>query len=217
MTNPSTGGGADNQRPERPFVYLASRSPRRRDLLASVGIDCELLLDPDEERAEALEQVLPGEAPTPYVRRVVLAKAAAATQRLVDRATPVVVADTTVAIGGSILGKPADDDEARRMLGRLAGRVHRVITGVAVIDPRPAVPRVLHRLQVSRVRFRRLDAATIDRYVASGEPHGKAGGYGIQGRAAAFVQGIEGSHSGIVGLPLFETCALLRKAGLHGV
>jgi len=195
-------------------IYLASRSPRRRELLRQVGVECRLLLDDDETRAEALEAVAPGESPADYVRRVAAAKAQAALQRLSDAglpAAPLLCADTTVAIGGTILGKPVDADDAQRMLQLLSGRTHKVMTAVVVAPASRS--RLLAALQVSRVRFARLKPAQIEDYVASGESAGKAGAYAIQGRAAGFVRSIEGSHSGIMGLPLFETVLLLRKAG----
>jgi len=195
--------------PAPPFVWLASQSPRRQALLEQIGLRFALLLAGPEEDAEALEAVRVGESPTQYVERVVLAKAGAARARLAARAlpaAPILVADTTVAVGGTILGKPVDEDDARRMLRLLSGRGHRVLTALAVVRG----ARVTHRVQVSQVRFARLSDSDVDAYVASGEPRGKAGGYAIQGRAAAFVRRIEGSHSGIMGLPLHETATLLR-------
>jgi septum formation protein len=197
-----------------PMIYLASRSPRRLALLAQLGIECRLLLDEDESRAESLEAVHAGEAPARYVQRVAIAKAQAALVRLAASgwpAAPVLSADTTVAVGSTLLGKPADADDAARMLRLLSGRAHKVLSAVVVATPARA--RLLAALQVSRVRFGRLKPSQIEDYVGSGEPFGKAGGYAIQGRAAAFVRRIEGSHSGIMGLPLFETAQLLRKAG----
>lgn len=194
------------------FIYLASTSPRRQELLAQIGVRFEFLLPDASEDAESLEALRPHESPTRYVERVTLAKALAARDRLARRAlapAPILVADTTVTIGGRILGKPADDADARRMLGELSGRTHRVLTAVAVVRG----PRVEHRINVSRVCFTRLTPGEIDRYVATGEPRGKAGGYAIQGVAARFVRRIEGSHSGIMGLPLYETARLLRDDG----
>lgn len=202
------------------MIYLASRSPRRLELLRQIGIEPRLLLDEDEARAEALEAVRPGESPTQYVERVALAKAHAARARLEALHAgaaadwpllPLLACDTTVAIGGTILGKPADADDARRILGMLSGRSHRVLSSVVVI---PASGRkCVQRTQVSRVQFMRLKPADIERYLDTGEPFGKAGAYGIQGAAAPFVRRIEGSYSGIMGLPLHETALLLRKAG----
>jgi septum formation protein len=165
-------------------------------------------------RAEALEATIAGERPARYVQRVALSKAEAALQRLAASdlpAAPLLCADTTVAIGGTLLGKPEDAEDAARMLRLLSGRTHKVLSAVVVATATRS--RLLVALQVSRVRFGRLRPAQIDDYVASGEPFGKAGAYAIQGRAAAFVRSIEGSHSGIMGLPLFETAQLLRKAG----
>jgi septum formation protein len=196
-----------------PYVYLASQSPRRQELLAQLGVRFELLLPRPDEDAEALEAVLPGESATDYVTRVCAAKADAARARLVAGAhsrAPILTADTTVTIDGHILGKPHDAAEAYAMLERLAGRDHEVLTAVAVIDAEgQCLPVALSR---SHVRFAAAEPAAIARYVASGEPFGKAGAYGIQGRAAEFVERIDGSYSGIMGLPLFETSALLRAA-----
>lgn len=202
------------KRPDSPgFIWLASQSPRRQELLAQVAVRFELLVPGPDEDAEALEAVVPGESPTQYVERVVLAKAHAARARLAARGlpdAPILVADTTVAIGGTLLAKPADDADARRMLEALSGRGHRVLTAIAVVRG----SRIEQAISVSRVRFARLSSSRIDAYVASGEPSGKAGAYAIQGRAAAFVRRIEGSYSGIMGLPLHETMTLLRRAGI---
>ncbi len=199
------------------FTYLASQSPRRSQLLAQIGVRHEPLLanaagDAPED-AESLEALLPGEAPAAYVQRVTALKLDAAVQRHARRAlapAPILCADTTVALEGAILGKPEDGPDAARMLARLAGRWHDVLTAVAV----QAGGRRLAALSCSRVQFAPLTAAQIDAYVATGEPLGKAGAYGIQGHAAAFIERIEGSYSGIMGLPLFETAQLLRAAGL---
>ena len=195
------------------FVYLASQSPRRSQLLQQIGVAHRLLPSADDEDAEALEAVRPGELPDIYVQRVTQLKLAAARHRLAQRGlppAPVLCADTTVALGRSILGKPADAAEASGMLRRLSGRTHRALTAVAVHDGR----RIHAALQVSHVRFAALPAAAIEAYVAGGEPFGKAGAYAIQGAIAAWIERIEGSHSGIMGLPLFETAALLRAAGV---
>lgn len=194
------------------MIYLASQSPRRRQLLGQVGVAHELLLPAADEDAEALEAVLPGELPDAYVVRVTRAKLQAALARLQKRGlppAPVLCADTTVALGTHILGKPADDEEAAAMLARLSGHTHRVITSVAVSDGQ----REAQATSVSHVRFRQLDAGEIERYVTSGEPRGKAGAYAIQSQAAAWITHIEGSYSGIMGLPLFETAELLRPYG----
>lgn len=196
-----------------PFLYLASQSPRRAQLLGQLEVRHELLLAAPDEDAEALEAVLSGEAPSAYVQRVTglkLDAAVARHRRLQLPPAPVLCADTTVAFGRTILGKPEDAQDAERMLAQLAGRTHRVLTAVAVQQGR----RRHAALSVSRVRFAPLTRAQIARYAASGEPLGKAGAYGIQGAAAAFVEHISGSYSGIMGLPLFETAMLLRQAGL---
>ncbi|NUT15675.1 MAG: septum formation inhibitor Maf [Cupriavidus sp.] len=196
------------------YLYLASQSPRRRELLTQLGVRYELLLANDDEDAEALEAVLPGETPDDYVQRVCALKAEAALRRRERRAlpdAPVLTSDTTVCLGGRILGKPADGADAAAMLGALAGTTHRVLTAVTVVS----TTGMRHALSVSEVTFRPLQPAEIERYVASGEPLGKAGAYGIQGRAAEFVARIAGSYSGIMGLPLFETAALLREARLR--
>lgn len=196
------------------FVWLASQSPRRQELLRQVGVAFRLLEPDPHEDVESLEHAREGETPSAYVARVARAKADAARARLAARGledAPILVADTTVAVGGTLLGKPVDDADAARMLGLLQGRTHRVLTAVAVVRG----ARTLGATSVSRVRFARLGAPAIAAYVASGEPLGKAGGYAIQGRAAAFVRRIEGSYSGIMGLPLHETTTLLRRAGLR--
>ena len=196
-----------------PFLYLASQSPRRRQLLDQIGVRHELLLAAPDEDAEALEAERPGELPAAYVRRVARAKLDAARVRWQRRdlaPAPILCADTTVALGTRILGKPRDAADAAATLRHLAGRTHRVITAVAVDDGR--VERFA--VSVSHVRFGALDEPAIARYVASGEPFGKAGAYAIQSAAAAWIAHIEGSYSGIMGLPLYETAQLLRQAGL---
>jgi septum formation protein len=202
-----------NCEPSFANIYLASQSPRRQELLRQLGVGFIMLLaDPDED-AEALEAELPGEPADAYVVRVCAAKASAAVTRRQRRKlphAPILVADTTVAIDGMILGKPRDTAHAVAMLSRLAGRRHQVLTAVAVVPA--AADGAEPILSVSHVRVAAMCVAEIARYAASGEPLGKAGGYGIQGRAAAFIEHIEGSYSGIMGLPLFETAALLRAA-----
>ena len=192
------------------FIYLASQSPRRRQLLEQLGVTYQLLLPDADEDAEALEQVRPNEAPAVYVQRVTQLKLDAALQRLHRRGlppAPVLCSDTTVAMGRVIFGKPAEPADAAAMLGQLAGRTHRVLTAVAVgLGSRQE--QVLSR---SRVRFAPLGADAIEAYVSTGEPMGKAGAYGVQGRAAAFISHISGSYSGIMGLPLYETAQLLRQ------
>jgi septum formation protein len=195
-----------------PFIYLASQSPRRRQLLEQLGVAYQLLLPDADEDAESLEDVLPGESPTAYVQRVTRLKLAAAVARMKRRsvaAAPVLCSDTTVALGRTIYGKPADARDAMRMLGELSGRTHRVLTAVAVQRGR----QVHEALSVSQVSFEPMSAAQIKAYVATGEPLGKAGAYAVQGRVAMHIRRISGSYSGIMGLPLYETAALLRKAG----
>jgi len=194
------------------FIYLASQSPRRRQLLEQIGVRHELLLPDAEEDAEALEVVHPGEAPAAYVKRVTALKLEAAVSRLKRRGlpvAPVLCSDTTVALGRTIYGKPGDGADARRMLEELAGRTHRVLTAVAVQHGKKR----LDALSDSRVSFCPLTPARIRAYVATGEPMGKAGAYAVQGRAATFIERIGGSYSGIMGLPVFETAALLRQLG----
>jgi septum formation protein len=195
------------------FVYLASQSPRRRQLLEQIGVRHEMLLPGAGEDAEALEALVAGETPEAYVERVTHAKLEAAVRRRSTRAlapAPILCADTTVAIGRRILGKPADAADAARMLALLSGRTHRVITAVAVATPL----RTRLLASTSKVRFAPLTPDTIERYVASGEPFGKAGAYAIQSTAAAWIERIEGSYTGIMGLPLHETAVLLQEAGL---
>ncbi|MFZ4650259.1 MAG: Maf family protein [Rubrivivax sp.] len=214
------------------FVWLASQSPRRRELLGQIGAAHRLLLPGSDgsggrdsgvarletlEELEALEAVRPGEDPAAYVQRVTAAKLQAARRRLAARlgpetpAAPILCADTTVALGRRILGKPADAVEAEAMLAALSGRTHRVLTAVQVWTGR----RTLHALSVSRVRVARMPESARQAYVAGGEPFGKAGSYAIQGAFAQWISGIEGSPSGIMGLPLHETSQLLRAAGVR--
>jgi septum formation protein len=196
------------------FVYLASQSPRRRQLLEQLGVRYELLLPDAGEDSEALEHEKPGEAPAAYVQRVTGLKLDAALARLKRRglpAAPVLCSDTTVALGRTIYGKPVDGADAARMLRELSGHTHRVLTAVAVQAGRKR----LAALSDSRVTFAPLSPAQIRAYVASGEPMGKAGAYAVQGRAAAHIARIAGSYTGIMGLPLYETAALLASAGVR--
>ncbi|HEY2926727.1 Maf family protein [Piscinibacter sp.] len=193
------------------FIYLASQSPRRRQLLEQLGVRHELLLPGPDEDAEALEAELAGELPAAYVERVTRAKLHAARTRLAARKlppAPILCSDTTVALGRRLLGKPADATGAARTLTLLAGRTHRVITAVALAWGR----REALAVNVSRVSFGAVSARAIAHYVATGEPFGKAGAYAIQSAAAAWISHIEGSYSGIMGLPLYETAQLLRQA-----
>lgn len=212
-----------------PFIYLASQSPRRSQLLTQLGVRHELLLADADEDAEALELHLAGETPLHYAQRVTQAKLDAACQRLVRRSlplAPILCSDTTVALGSRILGKPVDAQDAVASLTALAGRSHRVITAVALAydtqtrDTQTRDNKTLGSpmqgraaaVSVSKVRFAPVDLDDIERYVASGEPFGKAGAYAIQSAAAAWISHIEGSYSGIMGLPLFETAELLKQA-----
>jgi septum formation protein len=203
---------------ESKFVYLASQSPRRRQLLEQLGVQYELLLADDSEDAEALEVVWPNEAPRAYVQRVTLLKLQAALARLQRRGlplAPVLCSDTTVALGKTILGKPDDAKHASQILSTLSGQTHRVLTSVAmgVVTKTGVVRKQAQALSVSNVRFAPLTRSQIQSYVASGEPMGKAGAYAVQGRAAAYIEHLSGSYSGIMGLPMFETAQLLREFG----
>jgi septum formation protein len=196
------------------FVYLASQSPRRRQLLEQIGVRYELLLPDAGEDSEALEAVHPGEAPAAYVRRVTGLKLDAALARLARRglpAAPVLCSDTTVALGRTIYGKPEDERDAARMLRELSAHTHRVLTAVAV----QAGKRRFEATNDSRVTFAPMTPAQIRAYVASGEPMGKAGAYAVQGRVAVHIERIAGSYTGIMGLPLHETAQLLRAAGVR--
>ena len=199
----------------RQMIYLASRSPRRRELLKQVGVTFEIvLLRVDARRGVDVDETpRPQEKPDAYALRVACAKAELAALYMGRRALPprpVLAADTTVVCEHSIAGKPADREDAVRMLQRLAGRQHEVITAVALALP----GRLEQAVSISRVWFRPLSEDEIRRYVATGESLDKAGAYAIQGRAAAFVTRIEGSFSGIMGLPLAETAELLRRFGI---
>ena len=199
------------------FIYLASQSPRRSRLLEQLGVRHTLLLPNVEgdvhEDAEAIEVALPDEAPANYVERVTALKLDAAVQRRVRRGlpdAPILCADTTVTMGATLYGKPVDAADARRMLAELSGRTHRVLTAVAL----QAGAQRWAVLSVSHVTFAELSPAHIAAYVDSGEPLGKAGSYGIQGRAAALIPHLSGSYSGIMGLPLYETAQMLHTAGI---
>lgn len=185
-------------------IYLASASPRRRELLAQIGFGAELL------RVEVDETPRPGEAPDDLACRLALAKARAGAALAPVPEQPVLAADTVVALGPEIFGKPADQADGARILGRLSGRTHEVYTAVAVAGGGR------ERVELSRteVAFRTLEAAEILAYWHSGEPVDKAGGYAIQGLGAIFISGIRGSYSGVMGLPVFETARLLAQFGL---
>ena len=197
-----------------PRIYLASRSPRRRELLMQVGIrfDTIAFRNPPREDKDVDETAHPDETPLDYVQRVARAKALhgwriVGWRRLMPQ--PVLAADTTLELDGCIIGKPSDADDAIRILRRLSTKTHRVLTAVAVAFE----GRLESALSVSEVRFGALDEGEIRRYVASGEPMDKAGAYGIQGHAGLFVEQLTGSYTGVMGLPLFETGALLRRFG----
>lgn len=187
----------------RDFLYLASASPRRRELLCQLGLDFEVM------PAHIDESILPGEGPAAYVERVAMEKGRAAWPALDRRDAPVLAADTAVVLDGLILGKPRDESDAADMLTRLSGRAHEVLTSVAVLyGAREEVV-----VNQTSVRFRAIQPEEISAYWRSGEPAGKAGGYAIQGRGAVFIEEIRGSYSGVMGLPLFETARLLAGFG----
>lgn len=196
----------------RPFIYLASQSPRRSQLLDQMGVAHQLLLPDATEDSEALEVAIKNEAPLTYVTRVTGLKLDAAVARMKLRGlplAPVLCADTTVAKGRVLYGKPQNKEDAARMLAELSGATHRVLTSVALSHGRKSRQDVSE----SRVTFAKLSTAQIDRYIATGEPMGKAGSYAVQGRAATFISRISGSYSGIMGLPMFETAQLLSQLG----
>jgi len=197
-----------------PLLYLASRSPRRTELLRQLGIPFETLLlrEASGRDRDVREGALDGEPPAHYVERMARTKAGVGWQRMFNRmlpAHPVLGADTEVVLGNSVFGKPRDAADAADMLKRLAGRTHEVLTAVALRwQDQTEV-----EISVSKVTMRKLADDEIARYVATGEPVDKAGGYAIQGRAAAFITRLDGSYSGVMGLPLAETAALLAGAG----
>ncbi len=190
----------------QPVIVLASASPRRRELLQQIGVIHEVIV------ADVHEVAAPGERAEDYVRRIALAKAQAVRARLdAARALPVLGADTEVVLDGVILGKPFSRDAGLAMLERLSGRSHVVLSAVALIDANR------HAVRVSRsvVTFRAISAIERERYWSSGEPVDKAGGYAIQGLGAVFIERLEGSYSGVMGLPIFETAALLHEFGIE--
>jgi len=190
------------QRPPEPLLCLASASPRRRELLAQIGVS-HVLAVPEIDEAP-----LAGEAAADYVVRIARSKACSAAARATG--LPVLAADTTVVLDGTIRGKPRDAEQGVAMLLELSGRTHTVLTAVALL----AGGALQHRVSASEVRLRSLNRAECTAYWESGEPHDKAGGYAVQGRGAMFVEHLSGSYSGVVGLPLFETAQLLEAAGL---
>jgi septum formation protein len=218
------------------FIYLASQSPRRQELLTQIGVQFELLLADSSEDAESLEIQLPDEAALAYVKRVTLAKLEAAKQRLHSRglpSAPILCADTTVALNLEneneskqdiqnksikeiILGKPTDHQDAKRILQLLSGKTHQVHTAVAVAG-KPHInddePRLL--VSSSQVTFKSLTDEEINAYISTNEPMGKAGAYGIQGIGGCLISSISGSFSGIMGLPLYETSQLMHETGVQ--
>jgi septum formation protein len=199
------------------FIYLASQSPRRQELLKQVGVRFEMLLPAPGEDAESIEIPLPQEKARDYVKRVTLGKASLALARWRKSGlpwAPILCADTTVSLPnsehGEILGKPIDADDARRILEMLSGKTHEVLTAIALINNPEDAPNCV--VQISEVEFANLSSKQINTYIASQEPFGKAGAYGIQGSAGAFISKINGSYSGIMGLPLYETAQLLDHA-----
>lgn len=186
-----------------PVLCLASMSPRRRELLAQIGVPHSVVA------AHVDESLLPAEPPADYVARLARLKATTVRQR--GEALPVLAADTTVVLEGSVYGKPADRADGLAMLAALAGRTHQVLTAVALATDRS----VALRINCSSVRFRDIERAEMEAYWETGEPRDKAGGYAIQGYGAVFVTALSGSFSGVMGLPLLETAELLRDAGIR--
>jgi septum formation protein len=186
------------------MIYLASQSPRRRELLEQIGVHFDVI------SVDVPEQRQPGEVAAQFVERLALDKARAGWQHGA-RDRPVLGADTIVVLDDEVLGKPADCAGAEAMLARLSGREHRVMTAVALVGVLAGEEHEAMRLSISRVRFRKTTTAEREAYCATGEPDDKAGAYAIQGRAAMFVEHLEGSYSGVMGLPLFETADLLRE------
>jgi len=200
-----------------PFIYLASQSPRRQELLKQIGVKYEMLAPEPVEDAESIEASHPNEKSRDYVARVTLAKSEAALKRHIERAlpwAPILCADTTVSLpghlGGEILGKPFDAVDAERILKLLSGKTHQVLTAVALRISPTSEP--VSIVQTSEVTFTKLSEDQIAKYIASGEPFGKAGAYGIQGLGSSLIESITGSYSGIMGLPLFETSQLFNLA-----
>jgi septum formation protein len=199
------------------FIYLASQSPRRQELLKQINIQFEMLLPDANEDSESIETPLPHEKARTYVERVTLAKSEMALARWRKRNlpwAPILCADTTVSlpnsIEGEILGKPSDAAQAMRILSMLSGKAHEVLTAVAITANPNEAP--IHITQISEVQFASLSTKQIETYIASGEPFGKAGAYGIQGLGGTFISSIRGSYSGIMGLPVYETAQLLNRA-----
>lgn len=204
------------------FIYLASQSPRRQEILRQMSVRFEMLLPSSDEDSESIEIPLPQEKAQPYVERVTLAKSTAALRRWKKSGlpwAPILCADTTVSLpnhpDGEILGKPVDAADAARILTMLSGKVHEVLSSVAVTVSPDEKP--IQLVQVSEVQFADLSTDQIDTYIASGETFGKAGAYGIQGLGGAFIPSIRGSYSGIIGLPIYETKLLLDRAQVSSI
>ncbi|WP_251371475.1 nucleoside triphosphate pyrophosphatase [Polynucleobacter sp. VK25] len=204
------------------FIYLASQSPRRQELLKQIGVRFEMLLPAPGEDSESIEIPLPQEKARVYVERVTLAKSAAALARWQKSGlpwAPILCADTTVSLpnspDGEILGKPVDAADAARILSMLSGQIHEVLSSVAITVSPNEKP--IQLVQVSKVEFASLSPEQIAAYIASGEPFGKAGAYGIQGLGGAFIPSIAGSYSGIMGLPIYETQLLLNRAQVSSI
>ena len=200
-----------------PYIYLASQSPRRQELLKQMGVQFKMLLAEPGEDTEAIEMPIPNEKARAYVERVTLAKSAAALARWQKGNlpwAPILCADTTVSLPNhptaEILGKPSDAKDAKRILRLLSGKTHEVLTAVAITLSPDSKPACL--IQVSEVKFAPLSPEQIEAYISSGEPFGKAGAYGIQGLGGALIPSINGSYSGIMGLPIYETTQLLARA-----
>ncbi|MCB5186359.1 Maf family nucleotide pyrophosphatase [Methylobacillus gramineus] len=185
-------------------IYLASRSPRRAELLLQIGLEARIL------PSDIDESVYNDEAASDYVQRLAAEKAAAGASTLLELDLPVLAADTTVCVDGRILGKPEHDEDACAMLTLMSGRWHEVYTAIAVLSPLG----LALALSTTRVQMASLSERVIADYVATGEPRDKAGAYGIQGLGGTLIEKIEGSYSGVMGLPLFETATLLRNAGI---
>lgn len=204
------------------FIYLASQSPRRQELLKQIGVRFEMLLPSPTEDSESIEIPLPHEKALHYVERVTLAKSTAALSRWEKSHlpwAPILCADTTVSLpnssDGEILGKPSDAADAARILTMLSGKGHEVLSSVAItVNPNE---KPIQLVQVSKVQFAELSPEQISAYIASGEPFGKAGAYGIQGLGGAFIPSIQGSYSGIMGLPIYETQLLLDRAQVSSI
>jgi septum formation protein len=197
-----------------PFIYLASQSPRRQSLLSQMGQGFVLLLPDPSEDVESLESTQARESPLDYVKRVTALKLRAALNRWRLRGlslAPILCADTTVALGSDILGKPQDDDDAFQMLSSMSGRWHEVHTGIAVAT----ADGVNVDISTTKVEMAPLSDQTILAYIATGEPLDKAGAYGIQGFAGTLIKRIEGSYTGVMGLPVFETAQLLSQVGIR--